>query len=192
MQMRNHRLNDFVKRYRGCVFSACVLLTLGICGKAVVLRYDSLFDLIKSVPLLGLVVSYNFPPSDYYEPVLQFPVHAKEFKGIVSFKYEGRYDVQIANVNTPQLYHSGVSLKVQIYDKCSTLIWHSSVVDSRLFAYGPADYNGYRYVYGTLFVPKDVPAKEWCRVTVSCTGGLEEFLSSHPDAVVQIRKCFDK
>ena len=191
MQMRNYKINGFDGRFRVFTILICVVVTLGTCCTMVV-KYDSLFDFIKSVPLLGLIVSYNFPPSGYYDPILQFPVQERKFESLVSFKYKGRYDVQIANVTTPQLYHSGVSLKVLIYDKDSTLIWHSSVVDSRLFSYSSTDYNGYRYVYGTLFVPKDVPVKESCRVSVSCTGGLENFLSLYPDAVVQIRKCFDK
>lgn len=191
MQMRNFKINEFDRRRRVFTIWICVVVIFGTCCMTVV-RYDSLFVFIKSVPLLGLIVSYNFPPSDYYNPVLQFPVQERDFEGSVSFKYKGRYDVQIANVTTSQLYHSGVSLKVSIYDKDSALIWHSSVADSRLFAYGSADYNGYRYVYGTLFVPKDVPVKEGCRVSVSCAGEIEDFLSLHPDAVVQIMKCFDK
>lgn len=192
MQMWNCKIIRFDRRVRMFTIWVCALVTLGTCCMAVVTKYDSLFDFIKSVPLVGLVVSYNFPPHDYYDPVLEFPIQEKDFEGVVSFKYKGRYDVQVANVSTPQLYHSGVSLEVVIYDKDSTPIWHSSASDSKLFAYGSADCSGYRYVYGSLSVPEDVPAKECFRVSISCAGRIEEFLSLHPNAVVQIRKCFDK
>lgn len=183
------------EKMRRCRYSMRILTgvlivaTLSLC---LTMKYDSAFDVLKSVPIIGLVVAYNIPPSDYYTPIAQFPL--KKGHSNVQFicKYKGRYDIQIANVKDASLWQSRISLATEVCSDDGKPLWRSAIDDACVFAYSANDEDAYRYVYGSFSVPDEVPKNQRLRMTVVCSGQLERFLRHHPDAVVQVWKCFDK
>lgn len=157
-------------------------------------RQRDLFECVKSIPLLGWLIAYNFPPSDYCTPVVRIPVDCGESKVNVVFPYTGRYDVHIVNIWSNVVANADVSIELVIGDKHNDrVVWRMLKDKPMLLVYESMDgVNGFRYWYDAFVVPKDIPVNIPLCMSIMCHGNVEGLLRNHPNAVIEVRKSFDK
>lgn len=180
------------KVIKGVAFLLALFATVTIAG--ICLDYGRVFDLLKSIPFAGGIIAYNFPPQDYYVPVVDMPLSKGECQVDFICKYKGRYDFQIANISKDKFYDSGISIKLTISKMDgNNVIWSGGKDNSEQFDYYPnGDKREYRYWYDAFMVPDEIPLKTKMRMTVICDGDVASFLGEHEDAHIQVIKVFDK
>ena len=172
------------------LFAFCAtVIVAGIC-----LDYGRVFDLLKSIPFVGGIIAYNFPPQDYYVPVVDMPLSKGECQVDFVCKYKGRHDFQIANISKDKFYDSGISIKLTISEMDgNNVIWSGGKDNSEQFAYYPNEgERGYRYWYDAFTAPDEIPLKTKMRLTVICDGDVASFIREHENAHIQVIKAFDK
>ena len=178
------------------LFEICGVLFLFVLILVVCVRkYDALFDGITRIPVLGWIVAYNFPPRDYYLPVVHCPLAAGNIKQTVVCKYSGRYDIHIVGVKSNSVEHCDVSIMAEAADGLGKSIWRDGRSSSELFKYFSSRDNcdeGYRYFYLTFRVPEDVPCNAPFELSIRCEGAIDELLQCVPEARVEVVKVFDK
>lgn len=188
MQMQERK----IKMALSCSFAICMVLSvIGIC-----LNYQRVFNIVKSIPCVGWIIEYNFPPQDYYVPIVDIPLSKGVSYAEFVCKYNGRYDIQIANITKDKFYKSGISLKVMVSKaNKSNVIWSGGDTNSTQFIYYPnenSEENEFRYWYDAFRVPEKIPLNTKMRLTVICSGDVSAFLTEHKNAHIQVRKVFDK
>lgn len=178
------------------LFGICgVLFLSAVILAACVRKYDALFDCMARIPILGWIVAYNFPPSDYYLPIAHFPLAEGKFKQTVICKYRGRYDIHIVGVKSNAVERSDVSIMAEAVDESGKSIWRNSRSSSELFKYFSSRGNRdeeYRYFYLTFSAPEDVPCNTPFELSICCNGAVDELLQHVPNATVEVVKVFDK
>ena len=168
-----------------CVVAA--LTALSVC------RHEMVFDMIKSIPILGWLIAYNFPPSDYYVPCATFPISETCHTRQITFRYKGRYDVHIHNISTLQDDRCDILLSIRLCTESGEEVLSAKKSASTALAY----YNrsgevGYRYFFMEIDAPDDVPMNANLSMTVSAVGDVNGFLVRNPKAQIEVVKCFDK
>ena len=156
--------------------------------------YDKFFDVLKSMPLVGWLIAYNFPPADYYVPCATFQLSEIPCTKYITCRYKGRYDIHIHNILTNQLSTSNVSLHISLTNEDGrNILYVKDRGDSGAFAYYNRDgVFGYRYFFLSFNVPDEVPANKRLNLTIFASGAVKDFLSLHPMAEIEVVKCFDK
>ena len=152
-----------------------------------------IFPMLLEIPILGAVVYYNFLPSDYYSPLVQFPLEEGEKNLKFSCKYKGRHLIRIKYISSDLLYNSGVRLTGKIARTNGMSCVEFDVPDSRLFVrYGDGDRYRYNYHYVVFRAPYDVPLDEPLVLKIKCSGDVENLLRVNPDSMIELAKDFDK
>ena len=172
-----------------------VLFLLVMISVVCVRKYDALFDSITRMPVLGWIVAYNFPPRDYYLPVVHCPLAAGKITQTAVCKYSGRYDIHIVGVKSNSVEHCDVSIMAEAADGLGKSIWRDSRSSSELLKYFSSCDNcdeGYRYFYLTFRVPEDIPLNTPFELSIYCHGAVDGLLKHVPGAMVEVVKVFDK
>ena len=157
------------------------------------INWDSAFKLLFQVPVIGLVVGYNFPPSDYRSPRMDVPLSKERADVRFSLKYKGRHEVDIVGCNVNPWDQSMLGLKMTVRDASGTALYHSVISNEvALLSFDEHGRQYMRFCYAVLDVPKDLPADAPLSFSFSCFGNYEAFRQSNPDARIVLRKVIDK
>ena len=157
------------------------------------IKWDSAFKFLSQVPVIGLVIGYNFLPSDYRSPRIDVPLSKERADVRFSIKYKGRHEVDIVGCNVNPWNQSMLGLKMTVMDAKGKTLYHSVI--SNEVALLSFDEHGERYMrfcYAVLDVPKDLPADAPLSFSFSCFGNYEAFRQSNPEARIVLRKVIDK
>ena len=174
-----------------CIF---IFSLLGIIALLVTYgQSKTMFEKVKKIPLIGCLYSYNFPPADYYVPLVRVPLQGID-KIDAQCQYSGRYDIHIVNVKTNLLENANIAIKISFRNKNSgEVYWETEKDKPCLLAYTSKDgCEGFRYWYDAFVSPSDVPINIPMSIIIECCGDIENFLHCHPEAVIEVRKSFDK
>lgn len=171
----------------------CCLCTAINCLHLASNSYPVVFSWLTSIPLVGWIIAYNFPPSDFYTPLAETNllegVHVLNFIG----KYAGRYEIQISPIINPSLYESKITIHVQVFNSKNELLFEQKHSNSRIW--GGKTLDGimvYNYCYGIFFAPEDFQLGERITVRIECTGDTQAILEHNPLSRIRIMKVFDK
>ena len=183
MQMQKGKLWKIVLVLSAMVFSFCL-----------VSQYGMMFNFIKAIPVIGLIVSYNFPPSDYYVPRLDTPLdpHAEGMK--FTCHYTGRYEIDVRGGKASSLDESGFGIGVRVRNSSGETIYSGLQSNAVAFASydRTTDETYFRFCYFVLDLPNDLPLDEPLYLSYDCFGQYESFVTANPQARIVIQKFSDK
>ena len=157
-----------------------------------VLDWDDVFNVVVRIPIVGWIVEYNFPPSDFYVPLTSIPVCFGSHTLPFMCKYAGRYEIDIIGVDADEMERSGVEMNWHVEDVKGQRLRDGSGGGSFALASGHDMRSEYRYCYDIFFVPSDLPIKTPLRMSVECAGAIDKFVRRFPQAKIVIVKSFDK
>lgn len=180
---------EAMKGVRMLLCLSALVLFIGCCF----IKWDSAFKLLSQVPVIGLVIGYNFPPSDYRSPRIDVPLSKERADVRFSIKYKGRHEVDIVGCNVNPWNQSMLGLRMTVRDGSGTTLYHSVI--SNEVALLSFDEHGERYMrfcYAVLDVPNDLPVDASLSFSFSCFGDYEAFRRSNPNARIVLRKVIDK
>lgn len=157
-------------------------------------HWDSVFQFLVKIPVVGWLMEYNFPPSDFYVPLISVPLKSGRSCSYFTCKYAGRYEMNIAGVDTNSLMHSGVDVHWQVYDKSGHKLRDCGGEGTFALAsaHGESENTTFRYCYDIFFAPDDLPTKTPMRASIICAGAVDDFVRRFPAARIEVVKCFDK
>ena len=157
-------------------------------------NWDALFKLLVKIPIVGWLIAYNFPPSDYYQPLAASELRAESFDLNFACKYEGRHEIQIIGIYDLSFRESNVGMYVCVKNKQGDVILRQGANNAKISGGGRVD-NGvreYNYCYAVFEVPSDVPCGQNMTAKIKCFGNLGVLTNAFPSARVVVRKVFDK
>ena len=183
------------KRYRKIMLvSLAATLSLVVVLPLFMSQYGRLFDFIKAIPIVGLIVSYNFPPSDYYVPCLNAPLdsHAESIPFIC--RYAGRYEVDVRGFTGTSLEESNFGLCINVRNVRGEIVY--SGVQSNAVAFASYDHltneEYFRFCYFILNLPEDFSLGMPVSFSYECFGQYDSFVDANPQARIVIQKFTDK
>ena len=181
------------KEYKIAVLVAVILFSALFALLGNYVRYSDVFEVIKAIPVVGLIVSYNFSPADYYNARLDEPLLTRADAVPFSCHYSGRHEIDVIGYDGSYLDESGVGLHVQVFAKGGHLIYENVCSNSvALSTYDNEDRPYLRFCYFILDLPKDLPLNEPLRLSYDCFGQYASFLKANPQARIFIQKFCDK
>lgn len=180
---------EAMKGIRMLLCLSVLVLFIGCCF----IKWDSAFKFLSQVPVIGLVIGYNFPPSDYRSPRIDVPLSKEHIDVRFSIKYKGRHEVDIVGCNVNPWNQSMLGLKMTVRDVNGTALYHSVISNEvALLSFDEHGRQYMRFCYAVLDVPKDLHADAPLSFSFSCFGNYEAFRQSNPDARIVLRKVIDK
>lgn len=181
------------KKCKLAVLIAVVLFPVVFALLGTHVRYGDVFEVIKAIPVVGLIVSYNFPPADYYDARIDEPLLTRATAIPFSCHYSGRYEIDVVGYDGSHLDESGVGLHVQVLSNKGHLIYENVCSNSvALSTYDNEDRPYLRFCYFILDLPNDLPLDEPLCLSYDCFGQYESFMTENPQARIVIQKFFDK
>lgn len=156
-------------------------------------KWDIAFKFLSQTPFIGLIIQYNFQPSDYAVPIFDIPLCAEVNNVAFSCKYTGRYEIDIVGCDVKPWENSGFGLSIDVRDGGGKSVFQT--VQSNEVALVSFDNVGKRYMrfcYAVAFAPDDLPTGTRLYFSSSSFGYYEEFLQENPTARIVLRKCLDK
>lgn len=169
-----------------------VSMAIVLCGVAFA-QWDRVFIGLRRIPIVGLIVEYNFTPSDYRTPRLDVPLRGKATDVPFSCKYRGRYEVNVLGCDVADWEESDFGMSMAVRDETGRLI--GEAVQSNEVALLSYRENGTRYMrycYAVFSAPDDLPVGVPLRFSYSCFGDITSFLKTNPNARIAIVKYHDK
>lgn len=173
----------------------CRRRTLGLLAIALFLgvscymHWDSAFQFLVRIPAVGWLIEYNFPPSDFYEPLDKTSLQSGSIKLEFTCKYRGRYEIQIRGINSALFWESNVGMNIVIRNRDGCVLYNRNNNNARILGGADGDYN---YCYGIFNAPRDLPLGVKLIAEITCYGEVKELLRHFPDAEIVAIKAFDK
>lgn len=178
---------------RNVLIGILLLLVAGLCCRVIDLKWDLLFKTLSQVPVLGLIVEYNFPPADYSIPLFDVPLRTGEVNVPFSCKYKGRHEIDIIGCEDSPVERSEIGLSVNVTDGEGWLVYQMvQTNEEALVSYDDKGNRYMRFCYAVVFAPEDLPTDVPLYFSYSCFGALESFKNRNPDARIVLRKFFCK
>ena len=174
---------------RKCIFGGVILASVLLYA---VLEWHQVFKIVARIPIVGWLVEYNLPPSDFYCSLASVPLRLGRAKVSLVCKYEGRYELNIVGIDTNNLDYSGVRLHWKVDDASGRRLREKDGWGGFVLASGQNAKTAFRYCYDIFFVPFDLPSTTELTVTIVCSGAVDALLKQFPAARIEIKKCFDK
>ena len=158
------------------------------------LNWGQIFNFVQQIPVVGLIVTYNFRPADYSVPRLDVPLSQHMDRLEFSCKYRGYYEFDIVGYYGRPLDRSPLVVYVKIEDSEGRCLFayeqKRSVVASVSFKQTGERY--LRFCHAAFNAPDDVPLGKPLFLSFSVAGPVDDFLSAHHQARVRIQKFLDK
>ncbi len=148
------------------------------------------YPILAKIPQVGYLTTYNFPPEDYYTPIVSLPINQGEQIVKIKFKYKGRYDLWITNIHSNSPWNSGICVRGQIVHQNGELYFDFRNEDVKLYGYEHHGIN--KYFCDGFLTPKDVPLNTEVLLKVRFGGNIWKLLSNNPKAEFELIKRFDK
>ena len=180
MQMRKRKAE---------VIRCCLAVALIASLAVIVLDWDDVFRVVVRIPLVGWIVEYNFPPSDFYRPLDRTLVKSGKSKLVFICKYRGRHEIRIQGVTSPLFREMNVGMAVVVKDKAGRILYKNIKPSSRILGGSNGVYN---YCYGVFDAPLRVPLGQQLTAEIECFGDTAELLREFPSAEIAVTKVFDK
>lgn len=168
--------------------AAIIWLGVGLVSR----HWDAVFQKLYRCPLIGIVITYNFPPEDYYVPRVSLPLQEGEMSAPLTCKYEGSYEVNIVNFKTYNCEQFDMRICVSISDGLGHLVYTN--VQSKAETLTGYTRDGVwrpRLCYGIFECPEDVPTGRLLTVKIVGEDGVEAFVRKNPHAMIVVKKTFN-
>ena len=171
-----------------------LLLSIGCASAWILIRkWDVAFEFLSQTPFIGLIIQYNFQPSDYTVPILDIPLCTEVNNVAFSCKYTGRYEIDIVGCDVKPWENSELGLSIVVHDGSGKPIFQT--VQSNEVALVSFDDKGKRYMrfcYAAFFAPDELPQDTPLYFSFLSFGNHEAFRRANPNARIVLRKCLDK
>lgn len=170
----------------------CLLASMLSVG-GILIEWDSAFRLLSQIPVIGLIIGYNFQPLHYVDSRIDVPLCVESTNVQFSCKYKGRYEIDIVGCEVSPWSQSMLGLRMSVMDMEGTVLYHA--VRSNEVALLSFDERGemyMRFCYAVLDIPNDLPVETPLLFSFSCFGNYEAFRQLNPYARVILRKFIDK
>lgn len=170
----------------GMVLTSALLYT--------VLEWHHVFKILVRIPIVGWLVEYNLPPTDFYVPLDKTSLRTGFFSLKFVCKYRGRHEIRISGIRTERdkvvsYWNSNVGMNVVVRSEDGRILYQKETANTRILGGSNGRFN---YCYGIFNAPQDVPLGAELIADIRCYGAVEELLHNLPDAEIVVVKVFDK
>ena len=174
-----------------CIFGGLILVSALLCAE---IEWHHVFKIVVRIPIVGWLVEYNLPPSDFYVPLDRTPLRKGFFSLKFACKYRGRYEIQIAGIQADwnkavSYWNSNVGINVVVRSEDGRMLYKKEKGNARILRGVNGKNNS---CYGIFNAPEDVPLETKLTAEIRCYGEVEELLRNFPDAEIIVVKVFDK
>lgn len=152
--------------------------------------FGAFFNLVKAVPVLGLLLEDVAPPGDFYTPLVDVAVRELPVRTNVVCRYSGRYVVCIDGIDAPDDGVPPVGIGLDAVDGSGDVVLHGRKDAVQPLSRG--DGRGYSYHYFYFHVPDEVPRGDAVVFRLSSYGCRREFLRRYPTSRLKVVKMLDK
>lgn len=171
---------------------ASVTLTVLVCASLAAWHWNKVFSFVYRCPVLGIIVTYIFPPEDYYVPLVSMPLQSGTMSSPCLCKYAGRYEVNVIGFGGFDWESYEMRMKVTIIDENNQACYFHEQSRSRtLVGYTKTGEKYLRLCYGVVDCPKDIPLNRALTVKVEGLDGVPEFVRKNSRAKIIFRKDFN-
>ena len=176
---------------RKCVLGSLILTSALLYA---VLEWSQVFKIVVRIPIVGWLVEYNLPPSDFYVPLDSTPLLTGSVDLKFTCKYRGRHEVQIYGIQADwnkavSFWDSNVGMNVVVRDCDGRVLYKSEEMNARISGGNNGMYN---YCYAIFNAPDDVPLGTKLTAEITCYGDVKDLLNHFPGAEIVVKKVFDK
>ena len=176
---------------RKCILGSLILTSALLYA---VLEWSQVFKIVVRIPIIGWLVEYNLPPSDFYMPLDHAPLRIGSVNLEFMCKYRGRHEIRISGIQADwnkavSFWDSNVGMNVVIRDCDGRILYKREEMNARITGGNNGVYN---YCYGIFNAPEDVPLGTKLIAEIKCYGKIEELLRNFPEAKIVVVKVFDK
>lgn len=158
------------------------------------LEWHHVFKVLVRIPIVGWLVEYNLPPSDFYVPLDRTALRIGSANLEFACKYRGRHEIQIYGIQAEwnraiSFWESNVGMNVVIRGDDGRILYKSEKKNARILGGANGKYN---YCYAIFNAPDDVPLGTKLIAEITCYGEVNKLLRHFPDAEIVAVKEFDK
>ena len=159
-----------------------------------VLEWHHVFKILVRIPIVGWLVEYNLPPSDFYVPLDRTALRIGSANLEFACKYRGRHEIRISGIQADwnkavSFWDSNVGMNVVIRNCDGRILYKREYKNARICGGANGEYN---YCYGIFNAPDDVPLGKKLIAEITCYGEVGELLRHFPIAEIVVVKVFDK
>ena len=159
-----------------------------------VLEWHHVFKIVARIPIVGWLVEYNLPPSDFYVPLDRTPLRTGFFSLKFVCKYRGRHEIRISGIQADwnkavSFWESNIGMNVIIRSDDGRILYKNEKKSARILGGANGNYN---YCYAIFNAPDNVPLGRGLIAEITCYGEVEELVKHFPHAEIVVRKVFDK
>lgn len=176
---------------RKCIFGGLILTSALLCA---VLEWHHVFKIVVRIPLVGWLVEYNLPPSDFYVPLDRTPLRIGSVSLEFACKYRGRHEIRISGIQVDwnkavSYWNSNVGMNVVVQSEDGRILYKREKNNTRILGGANGKCN---YCYAIFNAPDDVPLGTKLIAEITCYGEVNELLRHFPMAEIVVVKVFDK